>query len=184
MSAILGGNSQFWLRSLLMNAIKLTGGWKHIKVSKSCLIRGLWDKLFIAGWRGWGFLDYPPCEQHSALDGRKRLQTYCSKFSLQTTDSYPKHAVDDIEKHKNWLEVLALADEALKRKLAAAKALDWLRLGRNLNGHKNYWHVPYNNKKKDTGTYLAIWTTKRIRYLLNGIILFKVSRNDTELDGD
>jgi DNA invertase Pin-like site-specific DNA recombinase len=43
---------------------------------------------------------------------------------LQTTDSYPKHAVDDIERHKNWLEVLALADEALKRKLAAAKALD------------------------------------------------------------
>lgn len=32
--------------------------------------------------------------------------------------------MDDIEKHKNWLKVLALADEALKRKLAAAKALD------------------------------------------------------------
>ena len=31
---------------------------------------------------------------------------------------------DDKEKHKNWLKVLALADEALKRKLAAAKALD------------------------------------------------------------
>jgi hypothetical protein len=30
----------------------------------------------------------------------------------------------DIEKHKNWLKVLALADESLKRKLAAAKALD------------------------------------------------------------
>jgi hypothetical protein len=32
--------------------------------------------------------------------------------------------MDDIEKHENWLKVLALADEALKRKLAAAKALD------------------------------------------------------------
>ncbi len=32
--------------------------------------------------------------------------------------------MDDIGKHKNWLKVLALADEALKRKLAAAKALD------------------------------------------------------------
>lgn len=32
--------------------------------------------------------------------------------------------MDGIEKHKNWLKVLALADEALKRKLAAAKALD------------------------------------------------------------
>ena len=32
--------------------------------------------------------------------------------------------MDDIEKHKNWLKVLALADESLKRKLAAAKALD------------------------------------------------------------
>jgi hypothetical protein len=30
----------------------------------------------------------------------------------------------DKEKHKNWLRVLAMADEALKRKLAAAKALD------------------------------------------------------------
>ena len=32
--------------------------------------------------------------------------------------------MDDIEKHKNWLKVLTLADESLKRKLAAAKALD------------------------------------------------------------
>ena len=32
--------------------------------------------------------------------------------------------MDDIERHKNWLKVLALADESLKRKLAAAKALD------------------------------------------------------------
>ena len=32
--------------------------------------------------------------------------------------------MEDIEKHKNWLKVLALADESLKRKLAAAKALD------------------------------------------------------------
>jgi hypothetical protein len=31
---------------------------------------------------------------------------------------------DDKEKHKNWFRVLAMADEALKRELAAAKALD------------------------------------------------------------
>ena len=31
------------------------------------------------------FLDYTHCEQHSALNGRKRLLTYCSKFPLQTT---------------------------------------------------------------------------------------------------
>ncbi len=32
--------------------------------------------------------------------------------------------MEDIEQHKNWLKVLALANESLKRKLAAAKALD------------------------------------------------------------
>jgi hypothetical protein len=30
----------------------------------------------------------------------------------------------DKDKHKNWLKFLALADDALKRMLAAAKALD------------------------------------------------------------
>ncbi len=32
--------------------------------------------------------------------------------------------MDDIEQHKNWLKVLALANESLTRKLAVAKALD------------------------------------------------------------
>ena len=32
--------------------------------------------------------------------------------------------MDDIGKHKNWLKVLTMTDEDIKRKLAAAKALD------------------------------------------------------------
>ena len=58
--------------------------------------------------------------------------------------------MDDIEKHKNWLKVLALADEALKRKLAAAKALDIGWGGSRLSQESPA--CPHNDKKRNPRT--------------------------------
>jgi hypothetical protein len=45
-------------------------------------------------------LYYAHCEQHSALNGRKSLLAYCSKFSLQTTLIQNTQLIDDIEQRK------------------------------------------------------------------------------------